>query len=81
MQKNENIAKHLPKITRFCRGRVPCKLGRSAYVKGRGCLGKRIRAAARINVGGRAYYCGREAALLRPTARDHFQEDYSGRST
>ena len=49
---------------------MPCKQGESADVKGSECLGKRIRAAARINVGGRAYYCGREAALLRPPARN-----------
>ena len=49
---------------------MPCKQGESADVKGSECLGKRIRAAARINVGGRAYYCGREAELLRPPARN-----------
>ena len=52
------------------RERVPCKQGESAYVKGSECLGKRIRAVARINVGGRAYYCEREAELLRPPARN-----------
>ena len=49
---------------------MPCKQGESADVKGSECRGKQIRAGARINVGGRAYYCGREAALLRPPARN-----------
>ena len=54
------------------RGRVACKKGFSGDVTGRECLGNRIRAAARINVGGRAYYCGREAELLRPPDRIRF---------
>ena len=51
---------------------MACKPGFSGDVTGRECPGNRIRAAARINVGGRAYYCGREAELLRPPARIRF---------
>ena len=49
---------------------MPCKQGFIGDVKGRECLGKRLLAAVRINVRGRAYYCGRARSSMRAPARD-----------